>query len=86
MGAAEFCRGSLNGLNEVDFVIDGVMPIQWQRTYISDNTHSGILGRGWSLPFTLFLLCKDEDVIFVDAQGREIPFPLQEIGQSVAAD
>ena len=73
---------ALNGSNELDFVLDGVMPIQWQRTYLSDNAHSGILGKGWSLPFTLFLLRNDEDVVFVDAQGREISFPLQETGQS----
>ncbi|MEZ2603178.1 RHS repeat-associated core domain-containing protein [Kluyvera intermedia] len=39
------------GESELDFVLDGHIPLLWQRLYDSRNTQTGILGRGWRLPF-----------------------------------
>ncbi len=71
----------LNGVNERDFVIDGAMPLHWQRTYLSDNAHAGLLGRGWTVPMSLHLLAMPEEVVLIDAQGRRISFPHLEAGQ-----
>ncbi|WP_280191008.1 RHS repeat-associated core domain-containing protein [Delftia sp. PS-11] len=71
----------LNGVNEQDFVLDGTMPLHWQRTYLSDNAHTGPLGRGWTVPISLYLLALPEQVVFLDTQGRRISFPPLQAGQ-----
>ncbi len=40
----------LNGsvsVEQQDFVLPGRIPIEWDRTYRSDSTHTGVCGRGW---------------------------------------
>jgi len=36
--------------NETDFVLPGMMPIEWSRFYTSDLTIDSVLGQGWILP------------------------------------
>ncbi|BBH44890.1 hypothetical protein KU43P_13670 [Pseudomonas sp. KU43P] len=37
--------------DETDFVIPGLMPIEWSRFYASDLDTGSVLGRGWTLPW-----------------------------------
>lgn len=39
------------GESEQDFALDGYIPLIWQRLYDSRNRQTGMLGRGWRLPF-----------------------------------
>lgn len=70
----------LDGDDDLDFVIDGLLPLRWQRTYASSNATVGWLGQGWSLPIALHLDMESDAVVFVEAQGRRIRFPHIPIG------
>ncbi|MFN3139583.1 DUF6531 domain-containing protein [Escherichia fergusonii] len=37
--------------SDLDFALDGRIPLLWQRLYDSRNTQTGMLGRSWRLPF-----------------------------------
>ncbi|NWA69723.1 RHS repeat-associated core domain-containing protein [Pseudomonas reactans] len=68
----------LGGDTELDFVLPGVLPIDWQRFYNSrDERLGGMLGTGWSVPYEIcveILPHPDggEDLIYIDEQGRRI--------------
>jgi len=36
--------------SDLDFALNGRIPLFWQRLYDSRNTQTGVLGRGWRLP------------------------------------
>ncbi|AHG19542.1 hypothetical protein Z042_07915 [Chania multitudinisentens RB-25] len=73
-----YARGSkvLAGEAEQDFVLEGQIPLFWQRMYNSHNAHEGVLGAGWSLPFEFSLEIRDqhgeEAIFYIDRSGREL--------------
>lgn len=68
----------LDGYDELDFVLQGPLDYQWQRTYNSSNFSVGALGQGWQLPFELGLSIEQNDgeqkLVFASYMGRNIEF------------
>ncbi|WON75863.1 RHS repeat-associated core domain-containing protein [Serratia sp. UGAL515B_01] len=70
------------GETELDFFLPAALPLFWQRSYYSDQIGNGWFGQGWSLPFSMRLLRKDNDIVLVNEQGRKIKLPHLDIGQN----
>lgn len=68
-------------LTQRDFVIPGLIPLQWTRFYRSSNTRNRGLGVGWTHPASGTLQIGNDSVIHEDAAGRRIAFPLPQNGQ-----
>lgn len=66
----------LAGDAEQDFVLEGHIPVFWQRMYNSQNPRQGVLGKGWSLPFEFYLEIRDQNgeeaIFYLDRSGREL--------------
>ncbi|MBA2928000.1 RHS repeat-associated core domain-containing protein [Pseudomonas sivasensis] len=68
----------LGGDTELDFVLPGILPIDWQRFYNSrDERRDGMFGAGWSVSYEVsveILPHPDggEELIYTDEQGRRI--------------
>ncbi len=60
---------------DLDFMLDGPLPLAWQRNYSSNNAHEGWLGLGWSVPISFRLDVEPDGITFVDQQGRRTEFP-----------
>lgn len=63
---------------ELDFVLPGVLPIDWQRFYNSrDERKNGIFGAGWSVSYEVNVEILPhpeggEELIYTDEQGRRV--------------
>lgn len=64
----------LSGDEELDFVVSGLLPIDWQRVYNSrDERCEGLFGAGWSVPCEVSVhIDTDERLIYIDEQARRI--------------
>ncbi|CAM3039601.1 hypothetical protein GCM10011247_04430 [Pseudomonas plecoglossicida] len=69
--------------DEADFVIPGLMPIEWSRFYASDLDTGSVLGRGWTLPWEQSLRRNGCFVYLNDNQGRSVPFVDVEPGERI---
>lgn len=67
---------------DLDFEWPGVLPLAWQRTYLSSNERQGWLGQGWGCPLDLDLRVQPEVVVFIDTWGGRVPYPPLDVGQS----
>jgi RHS repeat-associated protein len=69
---------------DLDFDLPAVLPMPWQRTYVSGNAHVGWLGQGWTLPLSLTLerRPRKDQIALIDEFGRDITFPLIKSGAS----
>ncbi len=56
-------------LDELDFSLPGLMPIEWSRFYASDLKVDSVLGQGWVLPWEQSLLSYNGFVYLTDNQG-----------------
>ncbi len=70
-------------VNETDFVLPGMMPIEWPRFYASDLAIDSVLGQGWVLPWEQSLRRSGGFVYHTDNQGRSVPFIDLEPGESI---
>ncbi|WP_148716539.1 RHS repeat-associated core domain-containing protein [Chitinolyticbacter meiyuanensis] len=66
-----------------DFILPGVMPLSWSRTYNSrlasfDNASQGAR---WLTPFHIRFDLVDDSLRYTDAQGRELSYPLLQPGE-----
>ncbi|TAM54199.1 MAG: RHS repeat protein, partial [Paraburkholderia sp.] len=79
-------------IEHVDFSIAGPMPIVWQRTYRSffdANDEDGPLGARWITPYTTRFDIHESKLVYHDAAGRSVDYPLLEPGKAfdnLAAD
>ncbi|TRX72846.1 RHS repeat-associated core domain-containing protein [Pseudomonas mangiferae] len=71
----------LEGESELDFVLEGPLPLHWQRTYASSNARRGWLGQGWTTPLSFRLECRAKYIAYIDGQGRKVRFPQLAIGE-----
>ena len=64
----------LGGEEELDFVVPGLLLIEWQRFYSSlDTRRDGLLGAGWSLPYEVSVdINLDQELLYTDEQGRQL--------------
>lgn len=72
----------LDGADDLDFVLEGPLDLVWQRVYMSSLPRVGFFGQGWITPVEMHLLLDPRHVIFVDREGRSIPFPAMEVGET----
>ncbi|SDZ08983.1 RHS repeat-associated core domain-containing protein [Pseudomonas salomonii] len=79
----------LGDVEELDFVLPGILPIDWQRFYNSrDERPSSLFGVGWSVPYEV---CVDiqphpeggETLVYTDEQGRPIDMGSIPLGGAV---
>ena len=68
---------------ETDFVLPGLMPIEWSRFYATDLTVDSVLGQGWVLPWEQSLRRSGSFVYLTDNQGRSVPFVDIEPGKHI---
>ncbi|MFN3984932.1 MAG: DUF6531 domain-containing protein, partial [Rhodocyclaceae bacterium] len=59
------------------------LPIRLERFYASDLTHEGLFGPGWACAWETRIETRDDRIILVDDQGREIELPHLEPGTTV---
>lgn len=68
----------LGDVDELDFVLPGILPIDWQRFYNSRDDRTGSLfGAGWSVPYEVCVEVRPhpdggETLVYTDEQGRPI--------------
>ena len=64
----------LGGEEELDFVLPGLLPIDWQRFYSSlDTRQDGLFGAGWSVSYEVSVeIDADENLFYIDEQGRRL--------------
>ncbi|WP_237141784.1 RHS repeat-associated core domain-containing protein [Pseudomonas fluorescens] len=79
----------LGGDNELDFVLPGILPIDWQRFYNSRDERTGSLfGAGWSVPYEVCVEIRPhpeggETLVYTDEQGRPIDMGSIPLGGAV---
>jgi RHS repeat-associated protein len=72
----------LSGEEDLDFMLPGPLPLEWQRFYRSNNFSDGWFGQGWGSLLELFLeRTEDGGIDFIDSFGRRIKFPGLRPGQ-----
>ena len=75
----------LDGRDDTDFALPARIPLEWVRRYNSMDRRDGLFGPGWSVPISVQLRINQDGEhpnLFIDQQGREIPFDAIEAGQS----
>lgn len=77
----------LAGDEDLDFELDGPLPLKWQRNYLSSNVEVGWFGPGWGSPLEVRLEAipnaggdRVEYIEYVCAFGRRVRFPLLDKG------
>ncbi len=76
----------LDGSEDADFALPARLPLEWTRRYNSLDTRVGLLGPGWSTPVSVQLKLDapgKHPILFIDEQGREVPFEALNPGQSL---
>ena len=79
----------LGDVEELDFVLPGILPIDWQRFYNSRDERSGSLfGAGWSVPYEVCVAIRPhpeggETLVYTDEQGRPIDMGSIPLGGAV---
>ncbi|MBN2976468.1 RHS repeat-associated core domain-containing protein, partial [Pseudomonas lactucae] len=79
----------LGGDDELDFVLPGILPIDWQRFYNSRDERTGSLfGPGWSVSYEVCVAIQPhpdggETLIYTDEQGRPIDMGSIPLGGAV---
>ncbi|WP_370981204.1 RHS repeat-associated core domain-containing protein [Agaribacterium sp. ZY112] len=69
-------------LELTDFTFRAPLPLTWRRIYRSTSTANRGLGYGWSHPLSERLFITNEQVRFVDSEGRNIPFERPKLQQA----
>lgn len=70
-------------IRHTDFVLPGVLPIEWVRTYRSNfggHDASGPLGPRWTTPFHPSFEVRPDTLVYHDASGRSLDYPLKPFG------
>lgn len=79
----------LGNAEELDFVLPGMLPIEWQRFYSScDQRRDGMFGAGWSVAFEVCVEVEaleqgGDRLIYIDEQGRRIDMGTLALGDAV---
>ncbi|WP_426133030.1 RHS repeat-associated core domain-containing protein [Pseudomonas sp. PWP3-1b2] len=79
----------LGDIDELDFVLPGILPIDWQRFYNSRDERTGSLfGAGWSVPYEVCVEVRPhpdggDTLVYTDEQGRPIDMGSIPLGGAV---
>src|SRR5690606_37620949 len=68
-------------LEQTDFTVPGLIPLAWKRLYRTSNARHRGLGHGWTYPACETLQVGNDAIIYEDAEGRRIEFPVPDVGQ-----
>ena len=69
-------------LPQIDFELPGPIPLLWQRVYRSSHSKDLGLGVGWTSTLLARLDLRENEIIYCDGEGREIPFERLPTGKS----
>ncbi len=71
-------------LEQSDFALSGLIPIVWQRTYLSSNGHMerGPMGARWTSPYFAHLAIGKTAVYQHNGDGHVIEWPILDVGES----
>ena len=69
-------------LTQSDFELPGSIPLYWQRTYRTSHSRDFGLGIGWTSVLLSRLDLRENEIIYCDGDGREIPFERLTAGDS----
>lgn len=67
-------------LEYADFRLPGAIPLTWSRHYRTNNDLDTGLGVGWSTRWFSCLQVNSKHIIYIDGEGRKIPFARIDIG------
>jgi RHS repeat-associated protein len=79
----------LGGVEDLDFALPGILPIEWQRFYSSrDERRDGLFGAGWSVAYEVSVRIEahpegGERLIYIDEQARSIDMGAIPLGGAV---
>ncbi|WP_439854216.1 RHS repeat-associated core domain-containing protein [Pseudomonas yamanorum] len=79
----------LDGEDDLDFALPGLLPIEWQRYYSSrDERSHGLFGASWSVIYEVFVEIDrhpdgGERLIYTDEQARQIDMGVIPLGGAV---
>ncbi|MBD9456397.1 RHS domain-containing protein [Pseudomonas sp. PDM05] len=79
----------LDGDDDLDFALPGLLPIEWQRYYSSrDERRNGLFGASWSVAYEVFVEMGPhpeggERLIYTDEQARQIDMGVIPLGAAV---
>ncbi|MCF5026653.1 RHS repeat-associated core domain-containing protein [Pseudomonas lurida] len=79
----------LDGEDDLDFVLPGLLPIEWQRYYSSrDERRNGLFGASWSVIYEVFVEIGahpegGERLVYTDEQARQIDMGAIPLGGAV---
>ncbi|MGO4799420.1 RHS repeat-associated core domain-containing protein [Pseudomonas sp. W22_MBD1_FP4] len=79
----------LGGDDELDFVLPGLLPIDWQRFYNSrDERRNTLFGKGWSVAYEVCVEIRPhpeggDTLVYTDEQGRPIDMGTIPLGGAV---
>jgi RHS repeat-associated protein len=69
-------------LRQTDFELPGPIPLLWARTYRTSHSKDFGLGIGWTSLLLSRLDLRENEIIYCDGDGREIPFERLAVGNS----
>ncbi len=79
----------LDGEDDLDFALPGLLPIEWQRYYSSrDERRNGLFGASWSVIYEVFVEIGahpegGERLVYTDEQARQIDMGVIPLGGAV---
>ncbi|WP_426103257.1 DUF6531 domain-containing protein, partial [Pseudomonas sp. PSPC3-3] len=79
----------LDGEDDLDFALPGLLPIEWQRYHSSrDERRDGLFGAGWSVIYEVFVEMGGlpeggERLVYTDEQARQIDMGVIPLGGAV---
>ena len=88
-GALRHGAKILDGDDDLDFALAGLLPIEWQRYYSSrDGRRNGLFGAGWSVSYEVRVDIGvhpegGERLIYTDEQARRIDMGVIPLGGAV---
>lgn len=68
-------------LEQIDFNLPGLIALPWARFYRTSNSRNRGMGHGWTFPTCETLQISDNTIVYSEREGRQIEFPIPEIGQ-----
>ncbi|MEO8961913.1 MAG: DUF6531 domain-containing protein [Ginsengibacter sp.] len=69
--------------DEEDFLLPGVIPLSWERTWYSDSVYKGSLGHGWYHNYDMAIAIDEEknEAVYRMNDGRGVVFELPQSGK-----
>ncbi|MBC3433988.1 RHS domain-containing protein [Pseudomonas sp. BW16M2] len=74
----------LSDEHDLDFTLQAMIPLDWQRYYNSrDERREGLFGAGWSVPYEVSVRVEHDRLLYTDEQARVIDMGMIALGDAV---